>query len=148
MYVYAYRYIFSYFIYIYIKYILQQNVCYIQNNIVLTQDSMIHERDYTFILIIYGKNIIFSNITFLKQKFTWILTPKKQNNTSNQCNKAKSHIWQHDQKIYLIFALLFYSNIEKSAPHLKKKWKFDDKITIYLDLQNIDELQKILLWKI
>ena len=70
MYVYAYRYIFSYFIYIYIKYILQQNVCYIQNNIVLTQDSMIHERDYTFILIIYGKNIIFSNITFLKQKVT------------------------------------------------------------------------------
>ena len=70
MYVYAYRYIFSYFIYIYIKYILQQNVCYIQNNIVLTQDSMIHERDYNFILIIYGKNIIFSNITFLKQKVT------------------------------------------------------------------------------
>ena len=69
------------------------------------------------------------------------MTPKKQNNRSNQSNKTKSHISRRDQKIYLIFALLFYNNIEKSAPHLKKKWEFA-KITIYLNLQNIDELQK------
>ena len=31
--------------------------------------------------------------------------------------------------------------MEKSAPYFKKKWKFA-KITIYLNLQNIDELQK------
>ena len=59
----------------------------------------------------------------------WILTPKK-NNRTNQCNKAKSHISQHNKKIYLIFAL-FYNNIKKSALNLKKKWNFA-KITIYI----------------
>ena len=41
----------------------------------------------------------------------------------------------------MIFGLLFYNKIEKSGPPLKKKWKLP-KITIYLNLQNIDELQK------
>ena len=75
------------------------------------------------------------------------MTPNKPNNRSNQCNKAKSHISRHYQKIYLIFALLFYNNIEKSAPHLKKKWKFA-KVTIHLNLENIDEVQKNCFWKI
>ena len=60
----------------------------------------------------------------------------KQNNRSNHCNKVKSHTSQHNKNLYLIFALLFYNNIEKSASHLKKKWKFA-KTTIYLNLQNI-----------
>ena len=68
------------------------------------------------------------------------MTSKKESR-SNQWNKAKTRISWHDQKVCLIFAFLFYSNIEKSAPYLKKKWKFA-KITIYLNLQNIDELQK------
>ena len=28
------------------------------------------------------------------------------------------------KKLYLFFALLFHNNIEKSALHLKNKWKF------------------------
>lgn len=53
---------------------------------------------------------------------------------------AKSHISRHDKEIYLIFTLLFYNIIEKSAPHLQKKWKFAT-ITIYVNLQNIDVVQ-------
>ena len=47
---------------------------------------------------------------------------------------------QKKKKTYLNFMLLFY--IAKSASYLKKeKWKFAN-LTIYLNLQNIEVLQK------
>ena len=48
-----------------------------------------------------------------------------------------------NKKIYL----LIFTLIEKSAPHLKKKWSFA-KVTIYLNLGKTDELQKTFLGEI
>ena len=63
-----------------------------------------------------------------------------------QCNKTKSHISRHCKNSTSSSDFFCYSNIEKSALHLIKKWKFA-KMTVYLKLQNINELQNIFLKK-
>ena len=143
---------------LYMIYMFQHDECYIQNNTVLTQvtewSRLIHDsqkwinKSYIWLLNFYckthvKKNIIFSNISFaalciqnscVYKTFTWIFIPKKQNNITNQWNKAKVTYIAAREKIYLIFALLFYKNIEKPATLLKRKWKFA-RITIYANLQ-------------
>ena len=69
------------------------------------------------------------------------MTPKKQNNRSNENNEAKNDISRTTKNIPDVHVVV---PIEKSALHPKKKWNFA-KITLYLNLQNKDELQKAFL---